>query len=164
MSFIPSSNQILQTVFGSPTRFGATGNGFGMRSPSPSPSPRKRIREDERAREMRMELDSMECCESSGADDLDSDSDDEVLITPNLAGDGFPNVMAGGRPMRPLRRPRITQPVFGTNAAALSPVKVAAVQPAQEVAMDYLPSVAHALHRRVPLPVTVGGGDNSGQV
>jgi hypothetical protein len=154
VAFIPTSNQILQSVFGSPTtRFGAT---FGMRSPSPSPSPRKRNREDERAREMKVDLDSMECCDSSSdADDLDSDSDDEVLITPHLAADGFPNVLAGPRPMRPLRRPRITQPVFG---ASISPAKVvAAVQPASEVAVDHL---THGLHHRVPLPVTVGGGDN----
>lgn len=145
VAFVPTANQILHSVYGgSPTA--------SRTAPSPSPSPRKRVREDERAGR---DMDAMDCSD----DGCDSSDDEDVLITPTVAGGGFPNVCSTARPVRPLRRSRFPQPSFATTAQQSS--VVAAVP---DIAMDYLP--ANILHHTMAIPVapavTVGGGDHFG--
>ncbi|KAH7106518.1 hypothetical protein BKA62DRAFT_297865 [Auriculariales sp. MPI-PUGE-AT-0066] len=131
-SFLPTSNQILHSVFGKAT-------------PSPSPSPRKRTRVFGRD----AECDAMECCDDNDSDSSDEDDEDVLIVPQRPVGGGFPNALAGARPVRgaPLRRPRIAQPVFTTTAATTTTTQ----QP--DVAMDFQP---------IRVAVAVGGGVDSG--
>ncbi|KZV81187.1 hypothetical protein EXIGLDRAFT_731612 [Exidia glandulosa HHB12029] len=115
--FVPTAKETLQNVFGSPTRLRGT----------PSPLKRGRSHESDDDRD----------------EDNMSDDDDDVFITPSLVvGSAFP--LRSARPVRPLRRSRISQPVF-------APSQI------QDVTMmDCAPPFATQ-----QVPVAVGGGTES---